>query len=40
MDFIFLLYGATVHLFDVILRDMEGIFGKIENSIEAKGLVD
>ena len=40
MDFIFLLYGATVHLFDVILRDMEGIFGKIENSIEAKALVD
>ena len=40
MDFIFLLYGATVHLFDVILRDMEAIFGKIENSIEAKGLVD
>lgn len=40
MDFIFLLYGATVHLFDVILKDMEAIFGKIENSIEAKGLVD
>ena len=40
MDFIFLLYGATVHLFDVILRDMEAIFGKIENSIEAKALVD
>lgn len=40
MDFIFLLYGATVHLFAVILRDMEAIFGKIENSIEAKGLVD
>ena len=40
MDFIFLLYGATVHLFDVILKDMEAIFGKIENSIEAKELVD
>ena len=40
MDFIFLLYGATVHLFDVILGDMEAIFGKIENSIEAKALVD
>ena len=40
MDFIFLLYGATVHLFDVILRDMEAIFGKIVYSIEAKALVD
>ena len=40
MDYILLMYKATTILFSTLLKDMEAIFGKIENSIEAKGLVD
>lgn len=40
MDYILLMYKATTILFSTLLKDMEVIFGKIENSIEAKGLVD
>ena len=40
MDYILLMYKATTILFSTLLKDMETIFGKIENSIEAKGLVD
>lgn len=40
MDYILLMYKATTILFSILLKDMETIFGKIENSIEAKDLVD
>lgn len=40
MDYILLMYKATTILFSKLLSDMETIFGKIENSIEAKALVD
>ena len=40
MDYILLMYKATTILFSTLLKDMETIFGKIENSIEAKALVD
>ena len=40
MDYILLMYKATTILFSTLLKDMEIIFGKIENSIEAKALVD
>ena len=40
MDYILLMYKATTILFSTLLKDMEDIFGKIENSIEAKALVD
>ena len=40
MDYILLMYKATTILFSTLLKDMEAIFGKIENSIETKALVD
>ena len=40
MDYILVMYKTTTILFSTLLKDMETIFGKIENSIEAKALVD